>query len=232
MSWPALIPLLLGSGVAGALIQKLVDHLLAERLRRRSQRSELAVGAARSVSDVLESIVLLVREHTSRTGSPDLDSDAWLRLKGDLCNKLVRHVQVIPDSLVREQLRMVDICIGSAEMIAERLPDAHTRSGYLRHDANVCVTAAVEGLSIIGTYLRGGRVKPSERLQLLWAALVASATRLVGPAPESAPKWTRCPVLEPSCAVTRCGYPERVRRGVFPRGAVVSTASADVAAAR
>jgi hypothetical protein len=172
MSWPALIPLVVGSGLAGALIQRLLDHFLSERARRSSQRSELGTAAAQAVGAVLESIVLLVREYTSRTGSSDLDSEIWTRLTGDLGNKLVRHVQLIPDAHVREELRIVDVCIGSARVIAGALPDVSTRDGYLRHDANVCVTVAVEGLTVVGAFLRGERTRPSEKLQALWAAVV------------------------------------------------------------
>ncbi|WP_327009729.1 hypothetical protein OHA72_22365 [Dactylosporangium sp. NBC_01737] len=155
------------------MIQRVLDHFLSERARRRSERSGLGTAAAKTVGEVLESIVLLAREYTSRTGSADFDSETWAKLIGDLGNKLVRHVQLIPDAGVREELRIADICIGSARIIAAGLPDASTRGGYLRHDANVCVTAALEGLTVVGAFLRGERVKPSEQLQILWAAVVA-----------------------------------------------------------
>jgi hypothetical protein len=168
-----LIPLMLGSGLAGALLQRLLDYFLSERARRRSQRTELGNVAAQAVGQVLESIVLLVRERSARIGSSVLDSETWEKLKGDLCNKIVRHVQLIPDSHVREELRIMDICLGNASTIAARLPDESTRDGYLRSDGNVCVDLAVEGLLIVGRYLRGERARPSEKLTSCWAVLEA-----------------------------------------------------------
>ena len=127
MTWRVLIPLMLGSGFVGAVTQRLLDHVLSERARRRAQRTELGNVAAQSVGQVLESIVLLVRERTESSGSADLDAETWKKLKGDLCNKLVRHVQLIPDAGVREELRIVDICLGSASKIAACLPAESTR---------------------------------------------------------------------------------------------------------
>ena len=171
MSWSTLIPLMLGSGLVGAIMQRLLDHFLGERARRRSQVSDLGIAAAHSAGQVLESIVLLLRDYTSRTGRFDLDSETRLRLTGDLGNRLVRHVQLIPDADVREELRLVDVGLGMSRAIAAGLPEGSTRDGYLRHDANVCVALAVGGLIILGTFMRGERVQRSPELQALFAAM-------------------------------------------------------------
>jgi hypothetical protein len=176
MSWPALVSLMLGSGLAGALLQRLLDHFLNERTRRRSQRSELGLAAARAVGEVLESIVLLVREHSFRTGSADLDAQTSTTLMGDLGNKLVRHIQLIPDPRVREELQMVDVSMGYVKQIAAGLADDQARDGYLRHDGNVCVVLAVLGLRIVGAFLRGERFRSSEYLRVLWAAMDTPST--------------------------------------------------------